>query len=496
MQSKIDPTALEFDGRHFIDGAAGDHGDETITVIRPSDGVVAGNTFNASSDTVARAVNAASNAFRSSGWKEKAPRERAAVMRAWADLVDAERERIAAIEAVSSTRLVAQTRARDVPVCAELIRYYSEYIDKHEGVVTATDAGALSLILSEPIGVIAGISPWNFPLLNATMKIAPAIAAGNSIVFKPSELTPFSIVEIAKLATRAGLPDGILNIVQGFGQSTGSALVRHPLVSKVSFTGSTRTGADIVCEAARHGMKPVVMELGGKSPIVVFDDVPDLDYVADQAFRTFTGNAGQGCTAGTRLVVHESIADRLIEKIGALFKSVKPGPTWSTDTTLSPIINERQCARVEELLSGALRDGARVVAGGSRIASTGGGIFFQPTILDDVHKQSVAAQEEFFGPILSVQRFSDMQQAVELANNTIYGLAASVFTDNLNTALRVSRAIESGVVWINRHGRTADLSSPAGGYKGSGFGKEWGRPGLEEYLRHKAIWIDHGTVAR
>lgn len=487
----FDPASVSLSGGHFINGAVVDCGDSEIGVLCPSDGRSLPPTRDGSPRTVEKAVAAARAAYANESWRRMAPRGRAAILYRWADLIDRDAERIASVEAIASARLYAAAMSRDVPAAANLLRYYGELLDKHEGSITATAEDTLSLILHEPFGVIVGISPWNFPMMNATMKFAPAIAAGNAVIMKPSELTPYSIIELAKLSVEAGLPPGIFNVVQGHGATAGRALVRHPGVDKISFTGSTQTGIAISADAAASGMKPVVMELGGKSPVVVFDDVPDLDQVANAVIGTFTSNAGQGCTAGTRLVVQEAIADRLVSRIVAGLKALKPGPTWDAETTLAPIVNGRQLARIEALMAKSISEGARVLVGGARIDAAAGQ-FYAPTVLDAVQVGSTAYLEEFFGPILSIQRFHSTSEAIALANHSVYGLAASVFTKDISTALQVSRRIEAGVVWINRHGRTADISPPAGGYKGSGFGKEWGKVGMDEFLRRKTLWIDHG----
>jgi aldehyde dehydrogenase (NAD+) len=321
------------------------------------------------------------------------------------------------------------------------------------------------------------------------MKIAPALAAGNAVVLKPSELTPFSLAALVRLSVAAGLPNGIVNVINGEGPKAGAALVRHPKVRKISFTGSTATGARIMADAAASGVKPVVMELGGKSPVVVFADAADLEAVARNVLRAFTYNGGQVCTAGSRLVVARKIKDEVVERVAKLANDAKAGPTWRTDSTLPPVISDKQFHRIENLISASVAEGARLVAGGRRVESRNDGAYLEATILDEVKPGMTAHREEFFGPVLSVQSFDDVEEAVQLADHPVYGLAASVFTSDINKALRLSRAIEAGTVWVNQHGRPGDLAPPAGGYKGSGFGKDWGRAGIEGYLRQKAIWF-------
>jgi aldehyde dehydrogenase (NAD+) len=485
----FEPDSVVVSGEHFIDGTFTSAGDPELEVRRPSDSRHFGVTYDASDTTVDRAVESAAKAFKNSGWADQPPRERARVLRRWAEAIEANAEDLARIESAGSTRLITETRVRDVLVAADLIRYYAEYADKLEGIITPTGANALSLVVNEPYGVVGAIVPWNFPLINACMKIAPALAAGNALVLKPSEMTPFSLAALVGLSVAAGLPKGIVNVVNGEGPKAGAALVRHPKVRKISFTGSTATGARIMADAAASGVKPVVMELGGKSPVVVFADAADLEAVARNVVRAFTYNGGQVCTAGSRLVVARKIKDELVGRVAKLAHDAKAGPTWRADSTLPPVISDKQFHRIENLINASVAEGALLVAGGRRVDSRNAGAYLEPTILDEVKPGMTAHREEFFGPVLSVQSFEKIEEAAQLADHPVYGLAASVFTADINKALRLSRAIEAGTVWVNQHGRPADLAPPAGGYKGSGFGKDWGRAGIEGYLRQKAIWF-------
>jgi aldehyde dehydrogenase (NAD+) len=485
----FDPDAITVSGEHFIDGALTNAGDPEIEVLRPSDHRRIGVTYDACEATVDRAVTSAAKAYKTSGWADQPPRERAKVLRNWAQVIEANAETLARIESAGSTRLINEVRLRDVVAGADLIRYYAEYADKLEGVITPTGSKALSLVVNESYGVVGAIIPWNFPLINACMKIAPALAAGNALVLKPSEMTPFSLAALALLSVEAGLPKGILNVVNGHGPHAGSAMVRHPQIRKISFTGSTATGARIMADAALAGVKPVVMELGGKSPIVVFADAPDLDAVSRNILRAFTYNGGQVCTSGSRLVVARKVKDELVERVAKLASEVKAGPTWRISSNLPPVISAKQFKRIEGLIEASIGEGARLVAGGSRVDSQNEGDYLEPTILDDVKPGMTAHREEFFGPVLSVQSFEETEEAISLADHPVYGLAASVFTSDINKALKLAHAIEAGTVWVNQHGRPADFAPPAGGYKGSGFGKDWGRAGIEGYLRQKAIWF-------
>jgi len=324
----------------------------------------------------------------------------------------------------------------------------------------------------------------------ACWKIAPAIAAGNAVVLKPSELTPFSIVRLAELAVIAGLPAGIFNIVQGDGRIVGDALCRHPKPGKVTFTGSTQTGAKIMTACAQSGTKPVTLELGGKSPQIVFADASNLERVSATIARAITGNAGQVCVAGSRLIVEERIVEELVQRISGHFAKLEPGPTWSAGATLPPIISHAQCERIDGIVQRTIASGAQVMTGGARAVSPNDGAYYLPTILANVDNTALAVREEIFGPVLTVQTFRDEEQAFQLANDSPYGLAAGVHTRDVAKALRATRALEVGTVWVNRYGRSNDYILPTGGYKRSGIGKDLGRQAYEANLRYKTALIE------
>lgn len=486
----FDPAQVDIPTGHFIDGKLVEAGGTPLDVICPSSGRPYADLSLASPDTVARAADGAWHAFRHSGWATCAPRERARVLRRLADLVESDVRTLAPLEAIGSTRPVRETAAWDVPYTAECLRFYAEHADKHGGELAATDPSHLGMTITEPIGVVAAIAPWNFPLVMAAWKIAPALAAGNAVVLKPSEMTPFSVLRLAELAIQAGVPANIFNVVQGDGRTTGDALVRHPRVGKVTFTGSTRTGAAIMAACAQSGTKPVTLELGGKSPQVVFADVPDLDAVARRVAMGITGNAGQVCNAGSRLVVEAGIADALLEKLRAIFASLHPGATWSAGTTLSPIISEAQVQRIDALVARARDAGASVYCGAERATAYQDGAWYTPTVLTGVTPHAEIVREEVFGPVLTVQTFTSEEEALQLAQYDDYGLAAGVHTANLGCALRMVRGIDAGNIWVNRYGRSSDFVLPTGGFKRSGLGKDLGRQAFEANLRSKAVLID------
>ena len=492
MSSDFDPRSIRLSADHFIAGRRVPRGGAELPVLRPSDLSLAATIRDAGEAIVDEAVRSAANAAKASGWARANPLDRAGVIRRWAELVEANVEELARLESATSTRPIVDATARDVLRTAGAIRYFAEFADKIEGVVVSTGPGDTCMVAPEPFGVVGSITAWNFPIINAAWKTAPALVVGNAVVLKPSELTPFSAIRLAELALEAGLPAGLFNVVQGLGATTGAALVRHPMIRKVTFTGSTATGAKIMADAAVHGVKPVTLELGGKSPQLVLEGVRDLAPVAQHVANGFLANAGQVCTAGSRLIVSRVQADELVARVIAIANARVPGPTWSARTTLSPIVSERQAARIESMLAQTIAEGGEIVSGGRRSSSQNAGAYFEPTILKNVGEHSVGFREEFFGPVLSLHTYDDEEEGIAMANHPVYALAASVYTDDARKALSVPRRIEAGTVWINTHGRQPGYGAPQGGFNRSGFGKEMGRAGLESFLRHKTLWHSHG----
>lgn len=489
----FDPDRIEIPAGHVIGGVLRRDAAAPLAVNRPSDGHVYARLPDGDDALVDEAVTNADAAFRNPAWRNLAPRERAARLSRWAELVMANREALARLEALGSTRPIRDALAWDVPYTADVIRFFAEFCDKQGGEIGATAPDHLGLMIAEPYGVIGAIAPWNFPLVMAVWKVAPALAAGNAVVLKPSEITPFSVNQLALLAVEAGMPPGLFNVVQGRGASVGAALCRHPLVAKVTFTGSTRTGAAIMEACARHGTKPVTLELGGKSPQLVFGDVPDPDRTAGILARAIAGNAGQVCVAGSRLVVHESLKSRIVERIDAAFAALKPGVTWDAETTLPPIISEAQCARIDGLVANAVVEGGRVLAGGARLRSPQHGAYYAPTLVEPVGPDAEIVREEVFGPVMTVQTFREDDEAFALARHPIYGLAAGVHTADLNRTLRAVREIKAGTVWVNRYGRSNDHILPTGGFGQSGIGKDLGRQAFEGNQRVKTVLMAIGA---
>ncbi|CAL92832.1 aldehyde dehydrogenase family protein [Azoarcus olearius] len=489
----FDPDQIQVPVGHFIGGRLQTPAGAALEVQRPSDGKVYAALPVADEALVDIAAENAWTAWKESDWARCAPRDRARVLRRWADLVEAEAPRLGVLEALGSTRPVRDAIAWDVPFTAEGLRFFAEYADKLGGEVAATRHDHLGMVIAEPYGLIGAITPWNFPLVMVSWKVGAALAAGNAVLLKPSELTPFSALRLAELAIQAGVPAGIFNIVQGDGRTTGEAITRHPRVSKMTFTGSTRTGAAIMSACALHGPKPVTLELGGKSPQLVFDDVRDLDKLAATIAGAITGNAGQVCVAGSRLIVQRRVAGALVERIRAIFTGHRPGATWDEDATLPPIISAQQAARIAAIVERAQAAGGRVKCGGRIVDGGYGGAYYLPTLIDGVDTANPAVSEEIFGPVLTVQTFDDEEEGFALASHDSYGLAAGVHTSDVGRAMRAVRRIEAGTVWVNRYGRSADFVIPTGGYHQSGIGKDLGRQAVEANLRFKSVLMDIGS---
>ncbi|SCW80025.1 aldehyde dehydrogenase (NAD+) [Rhizobium mongolense subsp. loessense] len=485
MTLSFDPDSLSLPKGHFIGGSLLEAKGQLPT-HRPSDAKAYWDCPVATADIVDQAVDTAQKALTESGWAALRPRQRTKAMQRWADLIEQEAMPLAKIEAVGSTRPVGHLIAGDIAVTAEQIRFFAEFADKEGSDLVPTDDNSLGLIMTEPYGVVGAITPWNFPLSMAGWKLAPALAAGNAVVLKPSEITPFSTLYLAELAVRAGLPAGLINIVLGDGPTTGNAITGHPGITKVSFTGSTAAGSAIMTNIARTGIKPMTLELGGKSPQIVFSDA-DLNLAADAIAISLLANAGQACVAGSRLIVEAKVANALAEAIIARLAAVRPGPTWDEATDYPPMISERQISRMDSIVRSTVDDGAECLAGGRRLDREG--YFYAPTVISGVTATSPAVLEEIFGPVLTIQTFEDEEEALTLADHPTYGLAAGLFTRDLSRAIRLTRRLQAGTVWVNRYGRSRDHILPTGGYKQSGIGKDLGRAAYLANRKSKSVLI-------
>lgn len=443
---------------------------------------------------VDRAVQAAHAALTAGPWAEMSATERGALMRRLGDLIARDAARLAATEVRDNGKLLAEMLGQ-LNYIPQYFHYFGGLADKIQGATLPLDKkGYLAYTRHEPIGVVAAITPWNSPLLLASWKIAPALAAGCTIVIKPSEFTSASTLEFAELFEEAGFPPGVFNVVTGFGQDVGAALVEHPLVGKVSFTGSDATGRRINETAARL-LKHTSMELGGKSPNIVFEDA-DLEQAVFGAVSGIFAASGQTCIAGSRLLVQDSIHDAFVDKLVAVARTAKMGDPMDMNTQVGPITTPPQYRKVLDCIDIGKAEGARAVLGGSKgmAPECGQGWFVEPTIFTGVENGMRIAQEEVFGPVLSVIRFQDEADALHIANDVRFGLASAVWTKDMARAIRMSERLQSGTVWVNTY-RAVSFMAPFGGYKDSGLGRENGIDAVRAYLQTKCVWINSGAVA-
>ncbi|MEX4002076.1 aldehyde dehydrogenase [Paraburkholderia sp. EG285A] len=481
-------TTLAIDGRAFIDGELRHAKDgKTFACESPIDGRVLAPVAACGAADVDAAVAAARRAFASRCWAGMNPRQRKAILQRWAALIREHHEELELLESLDSGKPIGDTTAIDIPAAAHCVEWYAEAIDKTGGEVAPVDHHLLGLVTREPVGVVAAVVPWNFPLLMAAWKFGPALAAGNSVVLKPSEKSPLTAIRVAQLAILAGLPRGVFNVVPG-GAEPGKLLALHPDVDCIAFTGSTRTGRAIMECAARSNLKRVWLELGGKSPNIVLPDCPDLDRAAQAAADAIFFNMGEVCTAGSRLLVHDDIKDVFIDKVIAAARRYVPGHPLDPAVTMGAIVDRVQLDRVLDYIEAGRREG-RLVAGGSRVREETGGFYVEPTVFE-VKPQARIAREEIFGPVLSVIAFSSVDEAVSIANDTEYGLAAAVWSANLTTAHEVASRLRAGTVWVNCYSDGSDdMNFPFGGYRQSGNGRDKSLHALEKYTELKSTIV-------
>lgn len=458
---------------------------KTLTSKNPSDGATLATFISAEEEDVDQAVEAASAAF--PAWSKTGVEERSQILLDIADVLEENAEKLAWIETYDNGKPLRETKNADIPLVIDHFRYFAALVRSEEGTIKELDEHTLTMVLKEPIGVVGQIVPWNFPLLMAAWKIAPALAAGNTIVIHPSSSTPLSLLEATKLIGPL-LPKGVLNVVTGKGSESGDYMLSHPGFAKIAFTGSTEVGYK-VAEGAAKNLIPATLELGGKSAHIIFSDADQkraLEYAKDGILT----NQGQVCSAGSRLLVQADIYDDFVEKLAESFKTVKVGLPWEEDTVMGAQINEGQVETILDYIKIGRDEGAKVIVGGERYTDgpLSEGAFVKPTILAEVSNDMRVAQEEIFGPVIVVIKFEDEKEAIEIANDSDYGLAGGVFTENINKAFRVARAVRTGTMWINTYGELP-AGTPFGGYKKSGIGRETYKTILDAYSQTKNIYM-------
>lgn len=489
MSSVNSTLPIQFDGRALIDGRRTPAiSGETFDCISPVDGRTLTTVARCGEADISAAVAAARTAFEDKRWRGLAPAQRKRIMIRFADLLLAHGDELALTETLDMGKPVKYARAVDVNSASNCIRWYGEAVDKIYDEIAPTASTALALITREPVGVVGVIVPWNYPMIMASWKIAPALAAGNSVVLKPSEKSPLTALRMADLALEAGIPPGVFNVVTGYGPEAGSPLALHMDVDCIAFTGSTRVGKQIHIMAGQSNLKRAWTELGGKSPNIVFADCPDLDKAVEAAVGTIFFNQGESCNAPSRLFVEASIKERFLEKALALVPGYAPGNPLDQATVMGAIVDKTQMNSVLRYIESGKSEGAKLLAGGEQALIETGGCYVQPTIFDGVRNDMTIAREEIFGPVLSVLSFTDAADVVRQANQSVYGLQAAVWTRDINKAHGVARALRAGTVHVNQYDED-DITVPFGGFKQSGVGRDKSLHAFDKYTETKTTWI-------
>ena len=474
-----------FIGGRYVDAASG----RTFDCVSPIDGRLLTRVARCDEEDVDRAVRAARAAFEDGRWADLAPARRKRVLQRFADLIEQQQTELALLETLDMGKPITDSSTIDIPGVVNCIRWYAEAIDKVYDEVAPTDHNIVAMLRREPVGVVGAIVPWNFPLLMAAWKIGPALATGNSLIIKPAEQSPLTAIRVAELAAEAGIPEGVLQVLPGMGPEAGKALARHMDVDCIAFTGSGEVGKLLLRYAGETNMKRVSLECGGKTPHIVMADSHDLDAAANAAAWGIFFNQGEVCNAGSRLLVEESIKEEFLERVQKVAREIRIGNPLDPQTQMGAIVDREQLDKVMSYIGLGQEEGAKLLMGGQQAFTDSGGYYVEPTIFDGVSNRMRIAQEEIFGPVLSVMTFRDASEAVRIGNDTIYGLAAAVWTRDINKAHKMARALRAGSVWVNCFDG-GDITTPFGGYKQSGFGRDKSLHAMEKYTELKTIWIE------
>lgn len=480
-------------GKFFIDGRQEDTASgKTIPVMNPATGEQLTSVPDAGADDVDRAVHAARRTFETGAWRGMKASQRERIIWRIGELIEKNKEELGMLESLNNGKTYREALRGDIPPSYDIFYYYAGWTRKIYGETIPVDGNYLNYTLREPVGVVGMITAWNYPLLLAAWKVAPALASGCSMVIKPSEMTPLTTLKLAEYCVEAGVPEGVVNVVTGYGPSAGDALARQMDVDKLAFTGSIRTARSLLKASGESNLKRLSLELGGKSPNIIFPDA-DLDRATKAAFWGIYANKGEVCSAGSRLLVHEKTYDSFVSGLAERAKRMKVGSPLDPSTEMGSQISQTQMDRVLGYIDQGKQEGARLLAGGERDmeGDKTKGYYIKPTVFADVKPEMKIAQEEIFGPVLSAIKFTDADEAAQIANSTIYGLVSSVWTRDISVAHRMAQKIKAGSVWINDY-NCFDSASPFGGYKQSGFGREMGAHALESYTQVKSVWVALG----